>query len=299
MMDSQLQDLTEDVDPVTILEAHRTQRKALLLMLFMVVGLNMSWLFAQSLSSDVELNKTGLDNDRTSTFEVPDMMLMSQEVPTIITCNTAEDPTKVVNSTAVSWRLTNSRGVLVHSWSGEVGEDCSVRLTLEPGLHRMITEVDDAIDIDQTVEMRVWGSLSSEGHITATVMGILFPLPAILAARRRGRRASRSTPLARMRRHEDWETIHREMEARDRQMAEVGTMAGLTSTANRIDQRLEKQAAAKEPELDHDIKDVPAIDQTDLLEDMSRQTLRGLEDPLSADDRIKRVGDIYNLMKDD
>ena len=48
-----------------------------------------------------------------------------------------------------------------------------------------------------------------------------------------------------------------------------------------------------------DVPDIPNIDQTELIEDMERDTLSGLEDPLAADKRIRKVGDIYDLMKDD
>jgi hypothetical protein len=47
--------------PVKLMEAKKNKQKAWLLMFFMLVGLNASWVFAQSLTSDIEINKKVLN----------------------------------------------------------------------------------------------------------------------------------------------------------------------------------------------------------------------------------------------
>ena len=287
-------------DPIALLDTKRTQQKAILLMIFMVVGLNSAWFFAQSLSSDVEVNRVGAGFKSSHSFEVPNMMLMSRKVPTSINCNFLLDPQKEANSTEVSWRLTDSRGVLIHSWSGEVGDDCGVELMLEPGIHRISTTVPVGVNAEQTVHMQVWKSLSYYGHITATLLAFLFPLPALLTSYRRRPSTTQSAPLARMRRYEDWQAIHREMEERDRSGAEVADLNPFTGGTALVDRSFKPQPIQKEQVAEAKIApDIPEVDQTDLIEDMDEDTMHGLVEPLAADKRIQKVADIYDLMKED
>ena len=288
-------------DPVTELQAKRTQQQAFLLMIFMIVGMNSAWLVAQSQTSDVEVNKPEAGFRSMHTFEVPDMMLMARMVPTTIDCQFVFDETKEANSTDVSWSMLDSRGNVLHQWSGQVGEDCSTELQLSPGMHRVSTTVPFGVQAEQTVHMQVWKGLSSEGYIIATVMAILFPLPAILVARRKLSRSKRVQPLARLRRLEDWQAIHREMEELDRTAAEINDLQPYLGGS-----MVSEQLAVSQPVLNAEADvgeelepDIPQIDQTELIEDMELDTLSGLEDPLAADNRIQRVGDIYDLMKED
>jgi hypothetical protein len=284
--------------PVKLMEAKKNKQKAWLLMFFMLVGLNASWAFAQSLTSDIEVNKEGIEHQTTEAFEVPDMMLMSKQVPVEIICSSSLDPAKVANSTNVSWKLSDSRGKIVHSFSGKVGDECNAELLLQPGLHRMTTTVEYGVQIEQTVKMQVWKGLSKEGHITASVMAFLFPLPAILAAHRKGKIADQYVPIARARRYEDWETIHREMEDRDRSAAEVHDLNPYLGKQEIADQSYVLTNPIEEEE-ESRAKDIPDIEPVSQPKDDGAGTMEGLADPLSADDRIQRVGDIYDLMKDD
>ena len=304
IMDSDIEDKdAEDQsvsDPVSVLEAKRTQQQAIFLMLFMIVGLNSAWMLAQSQTSDIEVNRPGAGQRMTHTFEVPDMMLMSKDVPVTMDCEFTFDESKEGNDTNVSWRILDVRGVMIHEWSGEVGDDCGAEFSLSPGTHRVSSSIPYAIDAEQTLHMRVWKGLSMEGHIIATMMGFLFPLPAILASRRRATKAIRSVPLARMRSLEDWQEIHREMEAIDRSAAEIHDLEPFIGGTISMEQSSLPEPVVQDEVPDaKDVPDIPNIDQTELIEDMERDTLSGLEDPLAADKRIRKVGDIYDLMKDD
>ena len=104
--------------PVKLMEAKKNKQKAWLLMFFMLIGLNASWVFAQSLTSDIEVNKEGVEHQLTEAFEVPDMMLMSKQVPVEIICISSLDPAKTANSTNISWKLSDARGKIVHSFRG-------------------------------------------------------------------------------------------------------------------------------------------------------------------------------------
>jgi hypothetical protein len=283
--------------PVKLMEAKKNKQKAWLLMFFMLVGLNASWAFAQSLTSDIEVNKEGVEHQTTEAFEVPDMMLMSKQVPVKIICSSSLDPEKIANSTNVSWKLSDSRGKIVHSFSGKVGDECSTELLLQPGLHRMTTIVEYGVQIEQTVKMQVWKGLSKEGHIAASMMALLFPLPAILAAHRRGKVADQDVPIARARRYEDWETLHREMEDRDRSAAEVQDLNPYLGKQAIVDQSYALTIPIEEEK--PRTKDVPDIVPVSQPKADSAGTMEGLVDPLSADDRIQKVKDIYDLMKDD
>ena len=119
-------------DPVALLQAKRTQQQAIFLMIFMIVGMNSAWLFAQSQTSDIEVNKPEAGFRTTHSFEVPDMMLMSRNVPVSVDCQFMLDETKEANSTNVSWRMLDVRGAVIHQWSGQVGEDCSTEMQLSP-----------------------------------------------------------------------------------------------------------------------------------------------------------------------
>jgi hypothetical protein len=305
MMDSEIeqQDAEEEEsvsDPVSVLEAKRTQQQAILLMLFMIVGLNSAWMLAQSQTSDIEVNRPGAGQRTIHTFEVPDMMLMSKDVPVTMDCEFTFDESKEANNSNVSWSISDARGLKIHEWSGEVGDDCGAEFSLRPGIHRVSTSIPYAIKAEQTLHMRVWKGLSMEGHIIATMMAFLFPLPAILTAYRRVSKATRSVPLARMRRLEDWQEIHREMEALDRTAAEIHDLEPFTGETISMERSFTPEPVLQDKVVEaKDVPDIPEIDQTDLIEDMERDTLAGLEDPLAADKRIRKVGDIYDLMKDD
>jgi hypothetical protein len=283
--------------PVKLMEAKKNKQKAWLLMFFMLIGLNASWVFAQSLTSDIEVNKEGVEHQLTEAFEVPDMMLMSKQVPVEIICISSLDPAKTANSTNISWKLSDARGKIVHSFNGKVGDACNAELLLSPGLHRMTTTVEYGVQVEQTVKMRVWKGLSKEGHIAASVIAVLFPLPAILAAHRRGKRAELDVPIARARRYEDWETLHREMEDRDRSAAEVQDLNPYLGKQAFVDQSYVSTIPTEEEK--PGVKDVPDIVPVSQPKADGAGTMEGLADPLSADGRIKRVGDIYDLMKDD
>jgi|TARA_B110000263_G_C15275490_1_gene495660 hypothetical protein len=283
--------------PVKLMEAKKDIQNAWLLMFFMLIGLNASWVFAQSLTSDIEVNKEGVEHQTTEAFEVPDMMLMSKQVPAEIICSSSLDPGKTANGTNVSWKLSDSRGKIVHSFSGKVGDGCNAKLLLQPGLHRMTTTVEYGVQIEQTVKMQVWKGLSKEGHIIASMMAFLFPLPTILAAHRRGKRIEHDVPIARARRYEDWETIHREMEDRDRSATEIHDLNPYLGKQANLDQSyvLTKPTEEERPTT----KDVPDIAPVSQPKADDTGTMKGLVDPLSVDERIQKVGDIYDLMKDD
>ena len=304
-MDSEIeqQDAEEEQsvsDPVSVLEAKRTQQQAIFLMLFMIVGLNSAWMLAQSQTSDIEVNRPGAGQRTTHTFEVPDMMLMSKDVPVTMDCEFTFDESKEANNSNVSWSVSDARGLKIHEWSGEVGDDCGAEFSLRPGIHRVSTSIPFAIKAEQTLHMRVWKGLSMEGHIIATVMAFLFPLPAILVAHRRVSKSNRSVPLARMRRLEDWQEIHREMEALDRTAAEIHDLEPFIGGTISMEQSFVSEPALQDKAVEaKDVPDIPEIDQTELIEDMERETLSGLEDPLAVDKRIRKVGDIYDIMKDD
>ena len=287
-------------NPVSILEAKRTQQQAIMLMLFMIIGLNSAWMLAQSQTSDIEVNRPGAGQRMTHTFEVPDMMLMSRDIPVSMDCEFSFDETKEANNTNVSWSIIDARGAKIHEWTGEVGDDCNADFSLSPGTHRVSLSIPYAIKAEQTLHMQVWRGLSMEGHIVATLMGFFFPLPAILAAGRRASKASRSIPLARMRSLEDWQEIHREMEEIDRSAAEIHDLEPFIGGTISMEQSSLPEPVVQDEVPDaKDVPDIPNIDQTELIEDMERDTLSGLEDPLAADKRIRKVGDIYDLMKDD
>jgi len=305
LMDSEIEqqeaeEEQEVSDPVSVLEAKRTQQQAILLMLFMIVGLNSAWILAQSQTSDIEVNRPGAGQRTTHTFEVPDMMLMSKDVPVTMDCEFTFDESKEANNSNVSWSIIDGRGLKIYEWTGEVGDDCGAEFSLNPGSHRVSTSIPYAITAEQTLHMQVWKGLSKEGHIIATVMAFLFPLPAILAAQRRASKAPRSVPLARMRSLEDWQEIHREMEEMDRTAAEIHDLEPFIGGTISMEQSFTPEPVLQDKAIEaKDVPDIPEIDQTELIEDMERDTLLGLEDPLAADKRIRKVGDIYDLMKDD
>jgi hypothetical protein len=128
-------------------------------------------------------------------------------------------------------------------------------------------------------------------------MAFLFPLPAILAAHRKGKRADQHIPIARARRYEDWETLHREMEDRDRSAAEVHDLNPYLGKQAVVDQSYILTIPIEEEK--PGAKDIPDIDPVIQPKTDGDGTMEGLADPLSVDDRIQRVGDIYDLMKDD
>ena len=286
-------------DPVTLLQAKKTQQQAIFLMIFMVIGMNSAWLLAQSQTSDIEVNKPEAGFRTTHTFEVPDMMLMSRNVPVSVDCQFMLDETKEANSTNVSWRMLDVRGAVIHQWLGQVGEDCSTEMQLSPGTYRVSNTVPFGVQAEQTIHMQVWKGLSTEGYIIATIMAVLFPLPAILVARRKISKSRKPPPLARLRRLEDWQAIHREMEEMDRTAAEINDLQPYVGRSS-VSENLASQPVFNAEDLDVEElePDIHQIDQTQMIEDMGRDTLSGLEDPLAADRRIQRVGDIYDLMKD-
>jgi len=87
------------------------------------------------------------------------------------------------------------------------------------------------------------------------------------------------------------------MEDRDRSAAEVHDLNPYFGKQAIVDQSyvLTKPIDEEKPR----VKDVPDIVPVGQPKADTAGTMKGLVDPLSADERIQRVGDIYDLMKDD
>ncbi len=88
------------------------------------------------------------------------------------------------------------------------------------------------------------------------------------------------------------------MEEEDRIQAEVSEM----SLAGFVDQpKDDSQVGKKIPELseyDQTAEIELAEEQMGELDELAKGTMAGLRGPLERDERIKRVGDIYDLMDD-
>ncbi|MCS5585249.1 MAG: hypothetical protein NZ777_17290, partial [Pseudomonadales bacterium] len=95
-----------------------------------------------------------------------------------------------------------------------------------------------------------------------------------------------------------WEQVHSEMEEVDRIQAEVNEM----SIPGFSDQpKDDSQSGKKIPVLsEYDQTAEIEIEEEKMLslDEMAKGTMQGLRGPVERDERIKRVGDIYDLMDD-
>jgi len=144
----------------------------------------------------------------------------------------------------------------------------------------------------------VWKSISFEGHMIGLVVAILLGGDGIWRARKKIKALDKPTEQHKIAQKGVWEQVHSEMEEEDRIQAEVSEM----SFTGFVDQPSGESPAGKDipalSEHDQTAEIELAEEQMSDLDEMEEGTMEGLRGPLKRDERIKRVGDIYDFMDD-
>ena len=289
--------MTSGDDGEELAAAHQRLRRATLAAVFLLVGLQAGWLLVISQSATREVNDLDTAFHSSHYFEVPDITATGKSMPVSFTCSNVIGQNN--SSVEIWWALYDESGLVVADWNGMSGGDCGgFDLSLEPGDYKILTAEDSGADFEQNLHLKVWKSISFEGHMIGLVVAILLGGDGIWRARKKIKALSEPTAQHKIAQKGVWEQVHSEMEEEDRIQAEVSEM----SLAGFVDQpKDDSQVGKKIPELseyDQTAEIELAEEQMGELDELAKGTMAGLRGPLERDERIKRVGDIYDLMDD-
>lgn len=238
-------------------------------------------------------------------FEVPPLPSWNPSVEIEVTC---AFPSFDGGTTAVGWRITTDSGDEVASWSGRAGEDCpSERINLESGDYIFHTDVEDwryAEIPDVWMNVHYYKALLWEGFFLANLFGgILFMTDKQLKVMKEKRRLRRemNLPLHKRMHRDEWRVMMHEMDDDDDEVAELSQFEHLVSDGDELlDKERERMMSEwhNKPVLSEEAmpESTPSLKPAPSLEH-SAGSEKGLRGALKKDERIEKVGDIWELMR--
>ena len=289
--------MADSEDAEELAAAQKRLRRATFSAVFLLIGLQAGWLLVTSQSATREVNNLDSPFHSSHFFEVPDITTTGKSMPVSFTCSNVIGQGN--SSTPIGWALYDESGRVVTEWNGMSGGDCSgFELSLSPGDYKILTSEDSGADFEQNLNLKVWKSLSFEGHVSGLIITILLGGDGIWRARKKIKALSEPTAQHKIAQKGVWEKVHSEMEEEDRIQAEVKEMS-ITGFSDQP--KDDSQSGKKIPALsEYDQTAEIEIEEDKMLalDEMAKGTMQGLSGPVERDERIKRVGDIYDLMDD-
>ena len=281
-------------DEEEIIAAKKRLKRAFFTAAILLIGLQTAWLIVKAQSATREVNEFDSAFNEVHFFEVPDIFSAGKSTPVEFTCSNVIGEGN--SSTEIWWTLHDDSNNLVDNWNGISGGDCGGFNTyLSPGEYKITTSSDSGSEFNQELNLRVWSAFWIEGHIVAFLIAVLLGGDGIWRARKKLRKLTTPLPQHKIAQKEAWEKVNTDMESKDRIEAEVEEMG----FAGFVDQPSESEHGKKIPELsEFDYTDEVEEEEGLDLDDLGEGTMKGLRGPVKKDDRIKRVGDIYDLMDD-
>tara|TARA_B100001123_G_C15261911_1_gene1006899 strand:+ start:275 stop:1135 length:861 start_codon:yes stop_codon:yes gene_type:complete len=281
-------------DEEEIIAAKKRYKRALFTAAILLIGLQTAWLIVKAQSATREVNELGSSFNEVHFFEVPDIFSAGKSMPVEFTCSNVIGEGN--SSTEIWWTLHDDSNNIVDNWNGVSGGDCGGFSTyLSPGEYKITTSSGSGSEFHQELNLSVWSAFWIEGHIVALLIAALLGGDGIWRAKKKLKKLTTPLPQHKIAQKEAWEKVNTEMESKDRIEAEVEEMG----FAGFVDQPSEKEYGKKIPELsDFDYTDEVEEEESPELDDLGEGTMKGLSGPVKRDDRIKRVGDIYDLMDD-
>lgn len=288
------------MDEEEIQAAEKAVKKAVITAIFLLVGLQAGWLIVLSQSASKEINEPGAAFNEVYEFEIPNLMFTNSAMPIDFACDSKQTKNST-ESEMVSWQIFDEKGRVLASGSGQAGESCgSAELELSPGIYT-IQSHQGVAELEQELILHIWQSLRMEGHVVLLLITILLGGDTIARARKKVKTASTPLSTHKKAQKEVWEKVNKDMDSAGKELAEIYDIGSKPSQLE-----LERTIAKVTPDLPVASGELEAdIDQTKLIEDtdpigmdeLGVGTMRGLSGPVDKDERIRKVGDIWDLDK--
>ena len=286
---------SEKVEELAV--AQKRLRRATFSAIFLLIGLQAGWMLVISQSATREVNNLDSPFHSSHFFEVPDITATGKSMQVSFTCSNVIGQGN--SSDDIWWALYDESGRVVVDWNGMSGGDCGgFDLSLPPGDYKILTSEDSGADFEQNLHLKVWKSLSFEGHVIGFIIAILLGGDGIWRARKKIKALNEPTDQHKISQKGVWEQVHSEMEEGDRIQAEVTEMSFTGFSDQPEDESQDGKKIPALSEYDQTAEIELEEEERGALDEMAKGTMQGLSGPVERDERIKRVGDIYDLMDD-
>ena len=282
-------------DEEEIAVAQKRMRRAYISAVVLLIGLQGAWLIAVSQSATREVNASDAAFHSEHQFEVPNILSFGKSMPVEFTCSSTIEEGN--SSVEIWWILYDGSNNIVANWNGASGGTCGgFEMDLTPGKYRIQTSGESGANFDQELHLGIWSPISIEGHIAALLIAIILGGEGLWRANKKLKALTLPMSQHKIAQKDVWEKVNSDLESEDRVEADVNEIG----FAGFINQPTKDEYSKVIPELEEfDYTDeIEAEEEVDEMGDLGEGTMRGLRGPVKKDERIKRVGDIYDLMDD-
>jgi hypothetical protein len=150
-----------------------------------LVLINVLWSNVSQQEAPNEINKFG-QFESVRQLEVASVFGSQDAIPAVLT---SEFSSTALDQGNVSFSIRLNNDSVVYAWSGLLSDDVPAwSADLAPGTYTILTEMEDGIEVQQTLTLKPFATIQTEGHVLLSAMLVVVAVAENIA---RGWLASR------------------------------------------------------------------------------------------------------------